>query len=128
MHIQQIDIGPGSDYSADAEAGNSKTASLPVSFLYTVVKVSSLCSTLDLSLGSSKIFWIFAPPGLAIVRVVQTVGRADKAVGAFTLVEVSVAMTTGKTIVADCRRMEKSAPGFRGAFEHHLAVCRPADE
>ena len=60
MHIQQIDIGPGRDYS-DAEAGNSKTASLPVSFLYTVVKVSSLCSTLDLSLGSSKIFWIFAP-------------------------------------------------------------------
>ena len=32
--------------------GNSNDASLPVNFLYTVVNVSSLCSTLFLSLGS----------------------------------------------------------------------------
>jgi hypothetical protein len=40
------------DFVYSEATGNSKQASLPVNFLYTVVKVSSLCSTLVRFLGS----------------------------------------------------------------------------
>ena len=64
----------------------------------------------DCSIGV-LFFRVLAPPSLAIIGVIEAMGSSDKAVRAFVLVKVGVAVATGKTVIANRRRMEKAPTG-----------------